>query len=64
MRIRWTEPAALDLTHICDHIEKQSGPAVARRVALSIHEHITFPYAVPAVGSTWPQTNHARIGLF
>jgi plasmid stabilization system protein ParE len=23
MRIRWTEPAARDLTHICDYIEER-----------------------------------------
>ena len=26
MRIRWTEPAAHDLTAICDFIEKHDGP--------------------------------------
>jgi toxin ParE1/3/4 len=46
-RIRWTEPAARDLTHICDYTEQRDGPAAARRIALRIHGAIeqlaTFP---------------------
>jgi plasmid stabilization system protein ParE len=38
MRIRWTEPAARDLTNICDYTEKHDGPEAARRVALRIYE--------------------------
>src|SRR5271169_3041305 len=30
MRIRWTEPAARDLTAICDFIEEHDGPEAAR----------------------------------
>jgi plasmid stabilization system protein ParE len=40
MRIRWTEPAARDLTHICDYIEERDGPATARRVALTIYQGV------------------------
>jgi len=40
MRIRWTEPAARDLTHICDYIEEHDGPAIARRVALALYEGV------------------------
>jgi len=40
MRIRWTEPAARDLTHICDYIEEHDGPATARRVALTIYQGV------------------------
>src|SRR5579859_5787146 len=36
MRIRWTEPAARDLTQICDYIEEHEGRVTARRVALTI----------------------------
>jgi plasmid stabilization system protein ParE len=36
MRIRWTDPAARDLTHICDYIHDRDAPAAARRVALTI----------------------------
>jgi len=28
MRIRWTEPAARDLTNICDYIEEHDGPVI------------------------------------
>ena len=40
MRIRWTQPAADDLTHICDYIEEHDTSATARRVALAIYESI------------------------
>ena len=40
MRIRWTEPAAADLSQICDHIEKDRGRDRARVVAVSIYESV------------------------
>jgi plasmid stabilization system protein ParE len=40
MRIRWTQPAAHDLTQICDYLEEHENSATARRVALSIYERI------------------------
>ena len=48
MRIRWTDPAARDLTHICDYIDERDGPQTARRVALTIHQGVSsltqFPH--------------------
>jgi addiction module RelE/StbE family toxin len=48
MRIRWTEPAADDLTRICDYIDARDGPAAARRVALALYQGVDslpqFPY--------------------
>jgi len=40
MRIRWTEPAARDLIHICDYIHEHDAPAAARRVAHTIHQGV------------------------
>ena len=40
MRVRWTEPAARDLTTICDYIEEHNGKVMARRVALSVYERV------------------------
>ena len=40
MRIRWTEPAASDLTRICDYIRDHDAPGAARRVALTIYEGV------------------------
>jgi plasmid stabilization system protein ParE len=37
MRIRWTDSAVRDFTHICDYIQKHKSEAVARKVALAIH---------------------------
>jgi hypothetical protein len=37
-RVRWTEPAARDLTQICDYIEEDDTSSTARRVAISIYE--------------------------
>jgi toxin ParE1/3/4 len=50
MRIRWTPPAARDLTKICDYIEEHDGPAPARRVALTIYERIDSLTAFPLLG--------------
>lgn len=38
MRVRWTEPAARDLTGICDYTEEHSGAEAARKVALRVYE--------------------------
>jgi len=40
MRIRWTELAARDLTHICDYIKERDSPETARRIALAIYQGI------------------------
>ena len=50
MGIRWTDPAASDLTHICDYIEQHNSSATARRVALSIHERVTTLVEFPERG--------------
>ena len=50
MRIRWTQPAARDLTHICDYTKERDGPAAARRVALAIYEGITTLTQFPQRG--------------
>jgi len=48
VRIRWTEPAVNDLTHICDYTEEHDGPAAARRIALRLYSGIAsltqFPH--------------------
>lgn len=38
MRIRWTEPAANDLTAICDYISEHGNPGTARDAAFAIYE--------------------------
>lgn len=40
MRIRWTEPAARDLTNICDYTQEHSGPEAARKLALRLYEAV------------------------
>jgi len=50
MRVRWTAPAARDLTHICDYIEEHDSSATARRVALSIHERVSALVEFPERG--------------
>jgi toxin ParE1/3/4 len=50
MRVRWTEPAARDLTHNCDYTEEHNSSAVARRVALSIHESVSALVEFPERG--------------
>jgi hypothetical protein len=38
MLVRWTQPAADDLLHICDYTAERFGTAQARRVADAIYE--------------------------
>ena len=38
MPVRWTKPAADDLTQICDFTEERFGKAQARRAALALHD--------------------------
>ena len=52
MRLRWTEPATSDLTHICDYTEEHSGGTTARRVALSIYEGVSALVKFPERGRT------------
>jgi plasmid stabilization system protein ParE len=50
MRIRWTQPAACDLTHICDYTKERDSQAAARRVALAIYEGISSLTQFPQRG--------------
>ena len=50
MRIRWTEPAADDLTHICDYLQEHDSPATARRVALTIYQGVSSLLQFPRRG--------------
>ena len=52
MRVRWTQPAARDLTAICDYIEEHDGPAAAHKVALRIYERLSSLRQFPNVGRT------------
>jgi toxin ParE1/3/4 len=52
MRIRWTEPAARDLTQIADYLEKRGSSAIARRIAISISERIEALAQFPEQGRT------------
>jgi len=38
MLVRWTAPAANDLTRICDYTQQHFNPGQARSVALAIYE--------------------------
>ena len=40
MPIRWTEPAARDLTTICDYVKENGSVAAARSVATSIYDRV------------------------
>jgi toxin ParE1/3/4 len=52
MRIRWTDSAIRDFTHICDYIQERGSPAIARRVALSIHRQLDLLEKFPEHGRT------------
>jgi toxin ParE1/3/4 len=57
MRIRWTEPAARDLTGICDYINDHDGPDAARRVALRIYEGVDSLMQFPHRGRPGRKVN-------
>jgi toxin ParE1/3/4 len=63
MRIRWTRPATGDLTQIRDYIEKRGSAAVARRVALSIHEGVGQLGNFPMQGRTGRSPNTRELVL-
>jgi toxin ParE1/3/4 len=50
MRVRWTEPAARDLTGICDYTEEHSGAEAARKVALRVYEAVGSLIEFPHLG--------------
>jgi len=57
MRIRWTKPAARDLTQICDYIRDHDAPAAARRVALTIYESVSSLAHFPQRGRPGRKAN-------
>jgi len=50
MRIRWTEPAAHDLTGICDYTQEHNGPDAARKLAVRIYEAVDSLSQFPHLG--------------
>lgn len=50
MRVRWTQPAAQDLTQICDFIQERRSPATARRVAMTILHSVSRLAQFPETG--------------
>jgi plasmid stabilization system protein ParE len=60
MRIRWTEPAAGDLTQICDYIGKHNNKNAARRVAILICERMDRLSEFPEQGRKGLRRGHAR----
>ena len=50
MLVRWTQPAADDLLHICDYTADHFGAVQARRVADAIYETATSLQEMPNRG--------------
>ena len=50
MLVRWTKPAANDLTHIADYTQEHFGPGQARRAALAIYEAADSLVTLPGRG--------------
>ena len=50
MLVRWTTPAADDLTNICDYTEDRFGAAQARRAAIAIYDAADFLKDMPHRG--------------
>ena len=64
MRIRWTDSAVHDFTHICDYINEHSSGATARKVALAVHRSIELLLEFPELGRTGrkPDTRELVLG--
>lgn len=63
MIIRWTEPAARDLTKICDYIEQHHSAASARRVALAIYEGVDSLVQFPHLGRSGRQAKTRELPI-
>jgi len=63
MRIRWTDPAARDLNHLCDYIRDHDAPAAARRVALSIYQTVSSLSQFPHRGRAGRRPNTRELVL-
>ena len=50
MLVRWTKPAAEDLTHISDYTKERFGASQARRAAVAIYEAADSLIALPNSG--------------
>lgn len=55
MRVRWTNLAADDLTHICDYTQERFGNAQARRTALGIYAAADSLQTMPLRGRSGRQ---------
>jgi len=63
MRIRWTEPAAHDLTRICDYIEERVSNEVARRVALFLYQRVSTLVEFPENGRPGRKSGTRELAL-
>jgi toxin ParE1/3/4 len=63
MRVRWTQPAVDDLTHICDYTRERFGPAQPRRTALMIYESAESLKAFPNKGRPGRKTNTRELQI-
>ena len=66
MLVRWTQPAADDLLHICDYTAERFGGAQARRVADAIYETAASLQDMPNRGRKGrkPDTREMLISSF
>ena len=64
MIVRWTRPAADDLTHICDYTAELFGAAQARRAAMSIYAAVDSLKEMPLRGRAGrkPGTRELKVG--
>jgi plasmid stabilization system protein ParE len=63
MLIRWTQPAADDITRICDYTQEHFSPAQARRVALVIYETVESLSTHPNRGRSGRKANTRELVL-
>ena len=63
MLVRWTKPAAVDLTHIPDYTQEHFGPAQARRAALAIYAAADSLITLPSRGRLGRKPNTRELPI-
>ncbi|MBI4906806.1 MAG: type II toxin-antitoxin system RelE/ParE family toxin [Acidobacteria bacterium] len=64
MLVRWTSPAADDLTRICDYTEERFGAAQARRAAMAIYDAADSLTDMPHRGRTGRKPGTRELTVF
>jgi len=63
MLVRWTKPAADDLTHICNYTEEHLGPEQGRRTAVAMYDSAESLKVLPNRGRKGHKANTREMSV-